>query len=357
VKDNKTQGVFRLHANCIPVKGARRSLICDLQNSRYRLIPNALYEILTEMKGWETSRIQGAVSADGQVLDGYFEQLVREEYGAYYSDASNFPDLDLRFEMAGTITNAIIDVDGGSAHDYSNIFEQLDGLGCQAIQVRCFSGLPLDAIESLIVAGEGRGFRHMDLLLCYTEALTEEALRRISSTHPTVSRVLVHSAPMQTMVEQETYIPTILAYFTGVLSSANCCGAVDSSYFSPNIFHFTEAMQCNSCLNQKVSISTDGSIRNCPSMPSAFGNARYTRLADAVAVADFKVLWNTTKDAVKVCRDCEFRYICTDCRAHLSDSSDPLSKPAKCNYDPYTATWVKRPPVQIESVSAAPPAH
>jgi len=46
-----------------------------------------------------------------------------------------------------------------------------------------------------------------------------------------------------------------------------------------------------------------------------------------------------TKDQVAVCRDCEFRYVCTDCRAYTQDADDPYSKPAKCTYDPYTATW------------------
>ncbi|MDR2057516.1 MAG: hypothetical protein LBP83_04405, partial [Dysgonamonadaceae bacterium] len=39
------------------------------------------------------------------------------------------------------------------------------------------------------------------------------------------------------------------------------------------------------------------------------------------------------------CKDCEFRYICTDCRAYLQDSNDIYSQPAKCNYNPYIAKW------------------
>jgi hypothetical protein len=45
------------------------------------------------------------------------------------------------------------------------------------------------------------------------------------------------------------------------------------------------------------------------------------------------------KDDIEVCKDCEFRYICTDCRIFKNDSNDIYSKPKKCNYDPYTNTW------------------
>ena len=45
------------------------------------------------------------------------------------------------------------------------------------------------------------------------------------------------------------------------------------------------------------------------------------------------------KDLIDVCKDCEFRYICTDCRAYIQDKNNIYSKPAKCNYDPYNAEW------------------
>ena len=38
-------------------------------------------------------------------------------------------------------------------------------------------------------------------------------------------------------------------------------------------------------------------------------------------------------------KDCEFRYICTDCRVFIQEDANILSKPLKCNYNPYTALW------------------
>jgi len=40
-----------------------------------------------------------------------------------------------------------------------------------------------------------------------------------------------------------------------------------------------------------------------------------------------------------VCQDCEFRHICTDCRAFIKDSNNIYSQPAKCGYNPYIAKW------------------
>ncbi len=53
----------------------------------------------------------------------------------------------------------------------------------------------------------------------------------------------------------------------------------------------------------------------------------------------FKKYWDINKDKIYVCKDCEFRYICTDCRAYVEDPEDILSKPLKCGYNPYTGEW------------------
>jgi len=37
-------------------------------------------------------------------------------------------------------------------------------------------------------------------------------------------------------------------------------------------------------------------------------------------------------------KDCEFRYICHDCRAH-TQNEEKYSKPLKCKYNPYEAIW------------------
>ncbi len=74
-------------------------------------------------------------------------------------------------------------------------------------------------------------------------------------------------------------------------------------------------------------------------MPESFGNIRDTTLMEAIEKPGFKKYWNITKDQIAVCKDCEFRYICTDCRAYKEDPDDDYSKPLKCGYDPYTGVW------------------
>jgi SPASM domain peptide maturase of grasp-with-spasm system len=78
-------------------------------------------------------------------------------------------------------------------------------------------------------------------------------------------------------------------------------------------------------------------------MTKSYGNIKNKKLTDVLQDESFKKIWYISKDQIKVCQDCEFRHICTDCRAYLSDKEDIFSKPAKCGYNPYTNTWEEMP--------------
>ena len=71
----------------------------------------------------------------------------------------------------------------------------------------------------------------------------------------------------------------------------------------------------------------------------SFGNLSDTKLSDVLNHPELKKYWNINKDKIHVCKDCEFGYICTDCRAYTENPEDIYSKPLKCGYDPYTGIW------------------
>jgi SPASM domain peptide maturase of grasp-with-spasm system len=347
----KRDNIFMLYANCIQVKGARRSSICDLQNRRVQLIPNDLFDILTKFKGLPTPEIKRHFTPqNGEIIDEYFDLLVEQGYGSWFEDPELFPEMDLSWRRPETITNAIIDVTHRSSHDYQDIFSQLEALGCQAAQVRAYDPLSFEQLEVILLAAEGGRLRHLDLIIGFQAELTADSLTDFCLRHQVVSWVIVHSSPRQSR-SLAGLLPTPIIFDTYSVTQ-NSCGEVSPGYFSPCLQHFTEALQFNTCLNGKISVDADGEIRHCPSMRYSLGNIRNTRLAGAVNDPRLAQMSRITKDQVEVCRDCEFRYVCTDCRAYTRESGNPYSKPAKCSYDPYTATWEKPGSLGEEAASA-----
>ena len=344
-----SEPVFVLFANCVPVRGARRSVVCDLQRQSFHFIPNGLYEILTEHWGETAADIKAFYDHEfDEEIDEYFAFLERHELGHWCDDPARFPVLDLTWETPERITNAILDVDERSGHDFAKILSELDDLGCKALEVRCFHRATLAGLRAILEAARYGRLRSIDLIAGFSPELTPEALGSLVKDHRRVSSVVIHSAP-----EGRTLAPdragVVICYRTEAIDSPRCCGKIHPGYFAIDLETFAEGLRYNTCLNRKISVDARDEIRNCPSLPRSFGNVRETSLHSALAERDFAALWSINKDQIAVCRDCEFRYICTDCRAYLMDAGDLYSKPSKCTYDPYTAEW--RTPVE-ESTSS-----
>jgi SPASM domain peptide maturase of grasp-with-spasm system len=331
--------VFRLFACCLPVRGARRSVVCDVQRQSFQFIPNGLYEILTEHAGETLATIKAAYGHEyDEEIDEYFDFLLRHEFGFWCDDPGKFPLLDLAWEAPERITNAILDVDARSDHDYAKILGELDDLGCKALEVRGFHGVPLRELRRILDAASYGRLRSIDLLIGFSPELTPEALLDLTVEHQRISSVVVHSAPEKRRLPP-TATGVTVEYRTEVIDSPSCCGKVHPGYFVVDLETFAEGQRHNTCLNRKISVDARGEIRNCPSLPRSFGNARETSLHSALAHRDFSALWSINKDQIDICKDCEFRYVCIDCRAYLKDAADLYSKPSKCTYDPYTAEW------------------
>jgi len=338
---------FRLFANCVPVRGARRATLCDLQRQSYDLVPNGLLDVLERFGGHTRDEMHAALPPEQRAtLDEYLRFLVEREYGFWCDDPGAFPPLELSWERPELVTNALIDVDAGSRHDFPSLLRQLDELGCTALQVRYFRPTTLDEIEGLLKMTHGGRLRSLELLVPWDAAWPEGALLRLCGLYQRVSGMMVHSAPDE-RVEKVEHLQTPVFYRREVVTSHHHCGQVAPEWFAVTVQGFAEARRFNSCLNRKISVDAGGEIRNCPSLPASFGNAAQVPLVEALLTEGFRDLWGIGKDQVAVCRDCEFRYVCTDCRAFVADPADRFSKPARCSYDPYTATWGEPAPATM----------
>jgi len=116
------------------------------------------------------------------------------------------------------------------------------------------------------------------------------------------------------------------------INSCDKCGIIDQNFIAiSGVSGFMHNKQYNSCLNLKVSIDIHGSIKNCPSLDMSFGNISETSLMEVVKNPKFKEMWQIKKDNIDICKDCELRYACSDCRAYRVAES-MVSKPLKCSY-------------------------
>lgn len=341
-QNHMTGKYLKLFACCIPVKGAKRSTICDLQRNRFYFIPNSLFEILTDHAGQPIADIRKTYAGSPDIIDEYVDFLLKKELAFFTDEPEKFPDLNLTWKFPSTITNAIIEVDEHSTHHYDDLFQQLDDLNCKFIQLRCYCHLTPDDLSAILQATSKGRAMSIEILIKYDETLDEPPLDKFATLfneHKRIHYCVVHSAPAEKVLYPVSELNIPLIFIPDRIDSAQHCGFIHPSHFTINLQLFTESKQYNNCLNRKISIDKDGAIKNCPAFSTSYGNAASVKLSTVAADENFKAIWSVNKDQIKVCSDCEFRYICTDCRVFLTDTNDPLSKPARCSYNPYEAKW------------------
>ncbi len=278
---------------------------------------------------------------DRETFDEYFDLLVKKEYGFWCSkeEAALFQDIDFDFCFPSVITNAILDLGKPVTYPLDRAFDELDALGCKYLQIRFFQVMDIQSIQELIKPLAFNRLQSVELLIPWYEGLTEEDLRTLCRRNIKITSVIVSGYHENLSVLAGVNKITRLTFTRQRIMDCSSCGNIHHVFFAVNIQAFSEALKYNSCLNGKISIDMDGNIKNCPSMTKGFGKFGKVKLVDALMGPGFKDSWGANKDKIRECMDCEFRYMCTDCRAYLKDHGDPLSKPLKCNYDPYTAMW------------------
>lgn len=117
--------------------------------------------------------------------------------------------------------------------------------------------------------------------------------------------------------------------------------------FSVDKEGFIRNMNLNPCLAGKLAVTANGDVIPCIFARNiVLGNVRETELSDIVFSEDTQKIWRQTLDDVLVCKDCEYRYACYDCRPLAMTSGDKdearwdFPQP-RCTYNPYTGEWGK----------------
>jgi len=339
---DRSDNFIKLYSNCIIVNGKKRSLLCDLQKEKSYYVPNELHEISTWFDQVSIEEIKKKCNSERiNVIEGYIEFLITNEFAFYCSnnELEFFPKLSMEWDFPAQISNAVLDIDKQSKFDFHNVFLQLEAMGCRDVQLRINDVFSLSEIAKILSSAENRTIKSIELFLNYDPNIEDEIYVQLSYKFPRITGFYLHSSDKDEILIETSVPPLVIAKISQKINYRKHCGVFDERFFAVTTELFTESQHHNTCLNRKISIDVTGEIKNCPSMEESFGNIRVTTLEEALATKGFTKYWNIKKDQISVCKDCEFRHICTDCRGFLEDPEDIYSKPLKCGYDPYTGKW------------------
>lgn len=333
---------LRLFESCQIVIGANRSTICDLQKGDYMLIPNGLAKLFEEKNAINFIKCSKDLKEnDVEIFDDYIHFLIVNEFAFWCSEEELkcFPNISLNFDYPAFFSNAIIDFNINSKHDFSMILSKIliPGL-CRSIQFRFFDKISLTYIQVLMNIVSDSFIKSVEIIMKSNLEIDNLDLKELVNKHKKIRCLTLHSSEKNLKIQSESNGRGTIVSVKERIDSSTHCGIIHQNYFNPNIESFVESKSFNSCLNKKISVDVNGLIKNCPSMKKSFGKIEDFSIETSLT-PEFKKYWNITKDQINICKDCEFRHICTDCRAYIENPEDDYSKPLKCGYDPYTNKW------------------
>lgn len=342
-----SQKYFNLYSNCIIAEGINRSLIMDLQRGKSFPIPNSMLDVINFLKiknTYDDTILKFGIE-NKNILDEYLDFLIVNELGFFLDkdEFSSFLDLDKTIEFPTHITNIVIELSELTILFYDSIIESLDKIIVSNIQLISYETLKFNDLSDILKKLKSCELKSVELVVKYSEELIDN-INQFDNVLNDITSIIFHSVPPK--VDNNIDFTTFDINFTNEkIDGFKFCGLVKLEDFSTNQLKVLESLSHNSCLHKKISIDKEGNIKNCPSMPQSFGNIKDTTLEEALNHPDFKKYWNVNKDMIAVCKDCEFRHICTDCRAYTErthfEGEIDLSKPLKCGYNPYTNEWAE----------------
>lgn len=104
---------------------------------------------------------------------------------------------------------------------------------------------------------------------------------------------------------------------------------------------FINAMYANTCWYGKCAITPTGNIIPCEFERSiVYGNVRQQSISQILNGDKLKEFWHLDFSKIQICKDCEYRFSCKDCRPlGFSLCGNITQKNPRCLYNPYTGKW------------------
>lgn len=332
---------LKLFSSSRIVDGVLNSVIIDLQRGIYIVIPKSLSFIVKKLDIQSIEDIRCEIEIESLIhFDSYIDLIISNELGFLTDDPSCFVAFNNQKNQNSKF-NLILE-DYNILLNRKDIISQLQSIGVSAIHISINKKISITILEQLLEKLMIADISYVSISSYFNSDINDYDLKVLTNKYPILASVYLYSSPN---TNQINYDELKIIHNSSDFFSIKNCGTILPKFFTCNFSLFSESLNNNSCLYKKISVDEDGYISNCPSMPQYFGNIKETTLEEALHHSDFKKYWNVTKDNIAICKDCEFRYICTDCRAYTErtcfENDLDLSKPLKCGYNPYTGEWLE----------------
>lgn len=340
----KNNSFFILSSSCVFTKGNQRTLVQDFTRNIADFIPNGYYELLCLLNRHRVCEIAHLVSEDShKEFSRFLQFMIEREYAFLTTNVELYPQKNYEFDNElRKIESAIleIDFDRSDIRNMHVFLAELQSLDCRDLQIRMYNIKQNTPIRDLLIAIQNYNFDYIELHIENGTEISVDYCKSIILEIPSLSNVFLYgrkeNKKLPIVLKKDGYYDLNVGsiFILTNLFNEHSCGHITKHslvWGDEAFYHLSK--QYNSCLYKRVTLDRQGKIKNCPALPESY--ELKTGLANIVSSDNFRKYWKIIKDDIHVCKDCEYRYNCLDCRAGVA----LLEKPTKCGYNPLTNKW------------------
>ncbi len=328
---------FNLYPSTILTIGANKSCIVDIERSIYCQVPNSMGAFFLNNKRFDIEQtICGYPQEEQKIIQGYIDFLIENNFGFKTESKINFKYHDNFKNYISPFLYESLIIDSNSEMELNEIIPYVPNQQLfRFVQIRLFFTPRLIFLMYLAEWFKNNSYNNVEIVFnCDLSLEISCYIDLINKYTSVISRLVIMNAGSNDNLNNKKIILNKTE-----LKDSTQCGIISKELFMTNIDTYIHSCLGNSCLYKKISIDSYGEIKHCPSMKHSFGNIRSVDIKRIVHRLDYQNINLISKDKIRICKDCEFRNICTDCRAFIKDDKDVYSQPAKCTYNPYISKW------------------
>ena len=325
---------LKIHSSCFIVYGASNGVIYDLRRGVLYPIPNSFLKILQEYENVEFSKLLVDYNAQSAILNKYLNFLFENEIIFLTSTPINFPKINTNFRKPFILDIVLLEIDNFDLTKKKLFqFNTISQIGCSELILISKQDSSKDIEEILKLLNDSK----IQSVICLInfDFFSSDTIDKLTNNYLRIREVVVYNCINEIIVDNK-----IVRFTSDSLQELFSKKISNTDDFVPNLDSYVESQSFNLFFNRRIYIDNDNNVKHSYNDTTVFGNLNKQTINQIISSTNLTSLWKINKDRIKVCKDCEFRYVCPDNRIPVFDKiSNLYDHIDQCNYNPYTNQW------------------
>jgi SPASM domain peptide maturase of grasp-with-spasm system len=281
-------------------------------------------------KSWENldNKSRKIVMSYVAFLDSSF--LINKHIGE-----GDFPKISLKYKNSNSLVQNII-FEIQKKIDL-RVFDFINKVKCKTIDFIFHSSLGVSQLNEIVIAvNNSNRVKQVKITCKYNENVNYQNILKSTSK---ISHLIIFGA------NEESYnkvgIVNLYKLTSNKLSGFEPLNKLE--HMSVSLDFFVESQKHHTYFNRKLFIGKNGEIKNTPESEYVYENINSLKkpeeLNEIIFSSEYQEHWYVHKEIVDICKDCEFRHMCTDNRLPFKRTENEWYHKTECDYNPYINKW------------------